>query len=46
MTCLGVFRIEEIRDDGNETGWKDLGGTENQYYSAFHIRECTRTSFD
>ena len=44
-TCFGCFRYEKIQDDGNETGWKEGGGTENQYYSAFHIRECIRTAF-
>ena len=27
-TCLGVFRIEEIRDKNNETGLKEGGGIE------------------
>ena len=28
MTCLGVIRIEEIRDKYNETGLKEGGGIE------------------
>ena len=27
-TCLGSFRIEEIRDNNNETGLKEGGGIE------------------
>ena len=27
-TCLGGFRIEEIRDKDNETGLKERGGIE------------------
>ena len=43
---FGCFRTEEIRDDDNETRIREYsGGIENQYYSAFHIRECTRTPF-
>ena len=33
---FGCFRIEEIRGDVNETGWKEGGGIEMSYYSAFH----------
>ena len=39
-TCLGVFRIEEIRDKDNETGLKEGGGVEMSIYSAFHIRDA------
>ena len=28
MTCLGCFRIEEIRDKDNETGLEEEGGIE------------------
>ena len=28
MTCLGCFRIEEIREKDNETGLKERGGIE------------------
>ena len=28
-TCLGVFKIEEIRDKDNETGLKERGGNRN-----------------
>ena len=28
MTCLGVFRIEEIRDNNNEIDLKEGGGIE------------------
>ena len=28
MTCLGDFRIEEIRDNNNEIGLKEGGGIE------------------
>ena len=28
MTCLGGFRIEEIRDKDNETGLQEGGGIE------------------
>ena len=31
---MGVFRIEEIRDKGNETGLKEGGGIEMSIYSA------------
>ena len=37
---MGVFRIEEIRDKGNETGLKEGGGVEMSIYSAFHIRDA------
>ena len=40
-TCLGCFRIEEIRDKDNETGLKEGGGIEMSTTSAFHIRDCT-----
>ena len=33
-TCLGCFRIEEIRDKDNETGLKEGGGIEMSIYSA------------
>ena len=33
-TCLGVFRIAEIRDKGNKTGLKEGGGIEISIYSA------------
>ena len=33
-TCLGCFRIEEIRDKDNETGLKEGGGIEMSNYSA------------
>ena len=33
-TCLGGFRIEEIRDKDNETGLKEGGGIEMSIYSA------------
>ena len=33
-TCLGVFTIEVIRDNDNETGLKEGGGIENLNYSA------------
>ena len=40
MTCLGCFRIEEIREKDNETGLKEGGGIEMSNYSAFHIRDA------
>ena len=33
-TCLGCFRIEEIRDKNNEIGFKEGGGIEMSNYSA------------
>ena len=36
---FGCFRIEEIRDQDNETGLKEGGGIEMSIYSAFHIRD-------
>ena len=33
-TCLGVFRIEEIRDKDNETGLKEGRVIKNRNYSA------------
>ena len=33
---FGCFRIEEIRDNDNETGLKEGGGIEMSNYSAFH----------
>ena len=38
------FRIEEIRDKDNETGWKEGGGIEMSNYSAFHIRDARSPS--
>ena len=38
---FGCFRIEEIRDNDNETDLKEGGGLEISIYSAFHIRKCT-----
>ena len=35
MTCLGDFRIEEIRDKDNETGLKEGGVIEMSIYSCF-----------
>ena len=43
-TCLGVFRIEEIREKDNETGLKDGGFIEMSIYSAFHIRDARSPS--
>ena len=43
-TCLGCFRIEEIRDKDNETGLKEGGGREMSIYSAFHIRDARSLS--
>ena len=43
MTCLGCFKIEEIRDNGNETGLKEGEGIEIFNYSA-SIRDA-RTHF-
>ena len=43
-TCLGSFRIEEIRDKDNETGLKEGGGIEMSIYSAFHIRDARSLS--
>ena len=40
MTCLGVFRIEEIRDKNNETSLKEGERIEISNYSAFHIRDA------
>ena len=37
---FGCFRIEEIRDNDNETGLKEGGGIEMSIYSAFHIRDA------
>ena len=39
-TCLGCFKIEEIREKDNETGLKEGGGIEMSIYSAFHIRDA------
>ena len=44
-TCLGSFRIEEIRDKDNETGLKEGGGIEMSIYSAFHIRDARSLRF-
>ena len=44
MTGLGCFRIEEIRDNDNETGLKEGGVIEMSIYSAFHIRDATLSS--
>ena len=44
MTCLGVLEREE-RGDDNETGLKEGEGIEMSNYSAFHIRDCTRSLF-
>jgi len=46
MTCLGVFRIEEIRDNDNETSLKERGGIEISNYSAFHIRDARSPSLE
>ena len=43
-TCLGCFRIEEIRDKDNETDLKEEGGIEMSNYSAFHIRDARSLS--
>ena len=40
MTCLGDFRIEEIRDKNNATGLKQRGGIEMSTTVAIHIRVC------
>ena len=40
MSCLGCFRIEEIRDKDNGTGLKEGEGIEMLIYSAFHIRDA------
>ena len=39
-TCLGCFRIEEIRDKDNETGLKEGRGIEMSIYSA-SITRCS-----
>ena len=44
MTCLGGFRIEEIRDKDNETGLKKGRRNRNVNYSAFHIRDARSPS--
>ena len=54
-TCLGCFRIEEIREKDNGTGLKEGGGIEMSTtvqgggiemsnYSAFHIRDARSLS--
>jgi hypothetical protein len=40
-TCLGCFRIEEIRGKDNETGLKEGGGIEMSIYSCFPYTRCT-----
>ena len=40
-TCLGCFRIEEIRDKDNETGLKEGEGIEMSTIVAFHIRDAS-----
>ena len=35
-TCVGCFRIKEIRDKDNETSLKEGEGIEMSNYSAFH----------
>ena len=40
---FGCFIIEEIRDKDNEIGLKEGGGIEMSIYSAFHIRDVTRS---
>ena len=43
---FGLFQIQkEIRDKDNETGLNKGGGIEMSNYSAFHIRDCTRSLF-
>ena len=42
-TCLGVLERGE-RDQDNETGLKEGSVIEMSNYSAFHIRDCTRSS--
>ena len=37
---FGCFRIEEIRDNNNETSLKEGGVIEMSIYSAFHIRDA------
>ena len=44
-TCLGVLRIEEIRDKDNETGLKEGWRNRNLNYSAFHIRDARSIRF-
>ena len=41
---MGCFKIEEIRDKDNETGWKEGGGIEMSIYNAFHIRDARSPS--
>ena len=41
---MGDFRIEEIRDQDNETGLKEGGGIEMSIYSAFHLRDACSLS--
>ena len=43
-TCLGCFRIDEIRDKDNETSLKEGGVIEMSNYSAFHIRDARSLS--
>ena len=45
MTCLGCFRIEEIRGNDNETGLKEEGIEIGKSTSAFHIRDALALSF-
>ena len=42
---FGCFRIEEIRDNDNETSLKEGGGIEMSIYSAFHIRDARSLRF-
>ena len=35
-TCLGVFRIEEIRDNDNKTSLKERGVIRIENYQCFH----------
>ena len=42
-TCLGGFRIEEIRDNNNETGLKEGGGIEIST-TVLSITQCMLSS--
>ena len=45
-TCLGYFRIEEIRDKDNETNLKEGGGIEMSTTVLFHIRDARSLSLE
>ena len=45
MTCLGDFRIEEIRGKDNETGLKKGGGYRNVELQCFSIYAMHALSF-